>query len=66
MKLYLYHYHLMVPLKDGSVNHSTGCISRDRKIDNSEDYKLAVEFICSIQKIKSKDTILSELSLLNP
>ncbi len=66
MKLYLYHYHLMVPLKDGSVTHCTGCISRDRKIDNSEEYESAIEFICSVQKRKLKETIISELSLLNP
>lgn len=63
---YIYHYHLIVPLRNGSTNHHCGALVRTAPIADSEDYQNAIAYLCKHHRAKVDNVIVSALSLLNP
>ena len=62
---YIYHYHLIQLLKDGSQNHQYGVLTRTAPIDSDEQYKSAIAYICESFNGRPEKCIVSSLSLLS-
>jgi hypothetical protein len=63
---YIYHYHLIVPLRNRSTKHHCGALVRTAPIGDAEDYQNAIAYLCKHHRAKPGNVIVSAFSLLNP
>ena len=63
---YVYHYHLIVPQKDGSCNHITGTFERCEMIRSNTEYADSMRNVFANYRINPEKAVVSSLTLLNP
>jgi len=62
----VYHYHLIIPLKNGSSNHFHGSLTRSEPITDGDGYDQAIDYLCNHHRTKRANTIVASMSLLTP
>ena len=63
---YIYHYYVITPQRDGSIDHSYGNLLRSEVISDSTSYAEARKEIFQACKTKVEKAVLVNLALLNP